>query len=51
MVELEAYRCQKCNRLLFYGAIVKGLVQIKCLRCDTISLLEFKPETAESKAY
>ncbi len=47
--ELTEHRCTKCQtkgfkaRLLFYGYIVAGtILQIKCPRCGSINVMEFK---------
>ena len=40
---MSKYRCNKCNRLLFYGKIRNDYhIEIACPRCKTITTFERK---------
>lgn len=40
---MTKYRCNKCNRLLFYGKIRNDYhIEIACPRCKTITTFERK---------
>ena len=46
---MSKYRCNKCNRLLFYGKIRNDYhIEISCPRCKTITTFERK--TIEKKS-
>lgn len=34
----KEFRCQSCNKLLFKGVLIESEIEVKCKRCDTISI-------------
>ena len=38
-LSLDEHRCNTCTKLLFKGTLGMGLIEVKCSRCGTLSLI------------
>lgn len=37
---LKEYRCQECKKLLFKGALVESVVEVRCKQCHSMNTVK-----------
>ena len=34
---MQEYRCKYCNKLFFKGDLIRGAIEVKCIKCKTFN--------------